>query len=967
MSGPNSTSGNIPYTTNQPVTHSTPQKPNDSGVNPLEGQRYTPESESTPASVSIHMRTPRVQKGVLPQVNREKIVEKLQSGYTTHYAQAEAKRDQLDLAHSLKEIRHYLDNPALAKECTSYSIMWIPDEGEPVSVIPPGKELDDRTKASEIKGMLHGQLDKLDQKFTVSKLQQLEEDIEEQEALMNVAARQLHDMGASLPKLPSRERIVLLGGTSSKGTQPSPPTPLTETGQHTTPPTTPTPVTPPDIPEETKPLQGQFELRLKKPEAPKPFQPLGDEQDEDDLWETFEDTSHNTHPPKREKSDEASKPLLSFDDESDDVLDDVFYPPTRTTERTEHQSGQKPSPNIARPRPKPSNPVPNSIGPLTTRTSAATPYETIYLPAGIDGRHSDIFKPHNSQEDNLIASVNSGNPTLGFADEEQSVGFPPGISDRFNSELKHRGDTSKYGPFHNRMLSNGKLNRLYEATQEDLQISPELAYASVLKSDINRKGKHAGTVIIDVFDSDYPQQNETNQAMIYVVPPDGADYDDPQQYLADCEETAKRLVWTLNRFNINLSEDHQAKHRLGQQPITTLRTCAFGTGSSKHPNVSASEVAGRIARGINAEIETIRQSPLPLTITRVEFEDGASAVFSGPSTPVELSTEILTPTIAPPPPQEPLPPPPPPTPPSKIALQLMECPPQVGTTLDANMGALAKEALRITHPKAVFEQKANPGSLYAGPLHSARKAMLARAITNFHRKHSRDTSAITRDAGYIPDSAIPAVELGVLSTKPAPNAVLNQNGRIGLWLDPNKHLLQKQVPEATAGAIATATTGYNSNPEYNLLDSILKDVELIESKRASAGFDISELETYRLYPNKHAREELGKLCAEYYGMLRAQGDLPPPTTKMGEKPPATFRLSDNKTSVISDLERAFNPTMRQHLEKSDDFYEHQVNQLKSAASVPSTTPEALSSLGFHSEDSGIKTFAKLYTFSRDNN
>ena len=961
MSGPNSTSGNIPYTTSQPVTPSTPEKPNESGVNPLEGQRYTPESESTPAAVSIHMRSPSVQEGVLPKVNREKTINKLQSGYKTHYAQAEAKRDQLDLAQSLREIRLYLDNPALAKVCTSYSIMWIPDEGEPVSVIPPGKELDDRTKANEIKGMLHGQLDKLDQKFTVSKLQQLQEEVEEQESLMNVAARQLEDMGASLPKLPPRERIVLLGGTSGKGTQPSPPTPLTETGQHTTPPTKPTPVTPPDIPEETKPLLGQFELRLKKPEATELFQPLGNEQDEDDLWETFEDRSYDTHPPKREKSDEASKPLLSLDDESDDVLDDVFYP-TRTTERTQHEPRQEPSPHIARPRPKPSNPVPNSIEPLTTRTSTATPYETIHLPAGIDGRHSDIFKPHNSLEDNLIASVNSGNPTLGFADEEQPVGFPPGISDRFNSELKHRGDTSKYDPFHSRMLSNGQLNRLYEATQEDLQNSPELAYASALKSDINGKGKHAGTVIIDVFDSDYPQQNETNQAMIYVVPPDGADYDDPQQYLADCEETAKSLVWTLNRFNINLSEDHQAEQRLGQQPITTLRTCAFGTGSSRHPGVSASEVAGRIARGINAQIETINRSQDPLTITTVEFEDGASAVFSGSSTPLELSTEILTPTIAPPPPQEPLPPPPPPTPPSKVASQLMECPPQVGTTLDANMGALAKEALRITHPKAVFEQKANPGSLYAGPLHSARKAMLARAITNFHRKHSQDTAAGNRDASYIPDGAVPAIELGVLSTKPSPHAVMNKNGRMGQYRGPQDFLIKKQVPEETAKAIAKATTGYQS--DSNLLDLVLRDVELIESMRASPGFDISKLKTYELYPGDDAHAELGELCREYYGMLLKQGDLPPPTARSGKAPVTAFTLS-NAGTPLNSLERSLNPAMRQTLEKNDDFYTRQTDQLKRAASASSSLFGDLSSSGLAPEDKKLETFGKLYTFSEN--
>ena len=239
-------------------------------------------------------------------------------------------------------------------------------------------------------------------------------------------------------------------------------------------------------------------------------------------------------------------------------------------------------------------------------------------------------------------------------------------------------------------------------------------------------------------------------------------------------------------------------------------------------------------------MELLSQSKTPLTIKKVEFADGAFALFSSPPTPVTTVTPptqvtqttpgitMLEPTVAPPPPPKAPLPPPPPAPPSVLALQLNECPAQVGAALDAKMGENAKKALELTHQNTVFESKANPSPLYNGPLHSARKAMLARALTNFHRKHSQDKTVRTRDAGFIPDSVMPAVELGVLHTKPVPNAVLNQNGRIGLWLDPHQQLMNKAVPESTAKAIATATSGYQSDPGANILDLALRDAEIID-------------------------------------------------------------------------------------------------------------------------------------------
>lgn len=735
MSGPNSTSGNIPYTTSQPVTSTPPEKPDESGVNSLGGRRYIQKPETTPAAASIHMRTTREQKGVLPIVNREKAVDELQSAYKTHNAQAESKRDLLDLAHSLKDIRHYLDNPALAKKCTRYSILWIPDEGQPISVIPPGTELNDRTKATEIRGMLYNQLEKLDQKFTGSKLQELQEEIEQQENLMQVAAQKLTNLGAPLPVLPLRERIVFLGDAPTKRKQPAPPTP-----QHG--PSQPSPQTSGVKPTETlhtpkettmpsgkfelhpkrpeaTPLAGRFELRLKTPDAVPHREPFSYEKNEGGFRANFNNLPSSLNRSDDEESlidvGETSTSIAANAKSNDLLLDDSFELPTHDKQPNPKQPEERSSSGIARPRPKSRKPVSNTIGSLPITSPS---------PAPVNG---------NSQ------------------------------------------------------------NKTPTASDDITHISSE--------------------------------------------------------------------------------------------------------------------------------------TPEP--------------------------TGILTPS------NEPLHSPVNPV--SELSLQLNKCTAAVGEAIDANIGKLARETLITVHSKSAFDQKLNTSPLYMGPLHSARKAMLTRAITNFHRKHSQDPLAENRDAMNFEDRVIPVIELGVLSTKPTPHTVMNQKGKRGFWLEAYNHLVEKGVPEVTASAIATSTTGYESDPKSNLLDSIMKDVELIESKRTAAGFDISELDTYRLYPDKGAHEELGKLCHEYYEMLLKQGDLPP-LPKKGSAPVTTFSLSDHGISIGLDIKKDLNPGMRQFLEKSDDFYELQVERLKRAAGI--SPPDELSSLGQIPDKNEPETFGKLYIFSQ---
>ena len=759
MDGPNSTSGKIPDTTSHPATSSLSPSQNQSGVNPLDGQRYTPASESTPAAVSIHMRTPSVQKGVLPQVNREKAIDQLQSSYKTHYAQAEAKRDQLELAHSLKEIRHYLDNPALAKECTSYSIMWIPDEGEPVSVIPPGTELNDRTRATEIRSMLHAQMDKLNQKFTVSKLQQLEEEIDEQEGLMQVAAQRLQEMGASLPKLSPRERIVLLGGASAKGIpvagQPSMSKPLPETGQHT-PSTAGTP--PPKQPLETQEsstLPGQFELRLKKPDMPL-LRPVAE--DSGDFW--------------------------------DDLEDETPFPR------------------------KPQVP-PQSQGSITE------PERRARL-----GEEKTLFGSLKEQEE-------AQKPLIDIGDE---------LDEEFDNELSHPLPQS--------------VKR--KQTPETRHILPHNAGRP--RPKVNHPAPKIGSPL--------------------PVPPSG-DVPAPRSTL-------------LNR------------------PYSTSYSPA----------------------GINAQPPEISRSK-------------ANGVFS---------KQHRSPQDTPVPP------------PSVMAQKLQECPSQIGAKLDANMGQLSSQAIRSIHQR---DKTVNNNPLYNGPLHTARKAMLTRAMTNFHRKHAQDDGVTYKDAMHIPDSAIPAIELGVLSTKTASNAVLKSAGNVAQYNNTREKLIQRKVPEGTASVIATATTGYQSNPEENLLDSILRDVEMMESKRASSRFDICELQAYKLYTSDSARSELRKLCKEYYSMLAKQGDLPP-LSKNAKGVSPSFLITEGDIMINTECTTILNPELRQYHAKRDDFYAHQVNQLKAAvaASSPQTTVNSdnpgWSSFGFSADGAKLETFGKLYTYSQGN-
>ena len=658
MDGPNSTSGNIPGTTSHPVTPSQPPSESQSGVNPLDGQRYTPEPGSRPATVPVHMRTPVVQKGVLPKVNRQKTIDQLQSSYKAHYARAEALRDQLDLACSLKEIRHYLDNPALAKECTGYSILWIPDEGEPVSVIPPGTELNDRSRAAEIRGMLHNQLDKLSQKFTVPKLQQLEEKIGEQEGLMKVTAQQLNDMGALLPGLPPRERIVFLGGTSAKGApvtgQPSTSQPLSQAGQRAPSSTEATSSLQSLESEEVSQLPGRFELRLKKP-GTKSFQPVTKEHDfladseDGDIPVTRQqppETRSPLTPPfisensieKEEalpgssgQQQRESSPLIQFEEEQDDDFSPFSQqstPPDVTSSRP--QKYEPYSPEFARPRPKVKKTAPKVVGPLPATPFEEEPeYSVSFIPAPGNGQPVNIFLRQLALDTKPMASVNPGSQGLGLADESRGDKDKTGL--QFTKVLSRRAAPDEYARFHKKMLTKCDLHHTYDATEVDLADSPGLAASRVLKADFNSDGKNTGTIIIDVFKDKFPNKNSDNLAMIYVVPPDAEDYDDPHRFLADCEETARRLTWTLHTYNMGVRQLHKEGKGKELAEIQTLRTGAFGADQTKFPDIPPALVADLITRGITYQLGTIKKDGDPETIQQVELED-TGGVFSKQNT-----------------------------------------------------------------------------------------------------------------------------------------------------------------------------------------------------------------------------------------------------------------------------------------------------------------------------------------------
>ena len=221
MSGPNSTSGRPPYTTRTPLTQPHAEdEVHPAGVNPRPGQRYTPSSGNRPPSTSIHQRQAQVQSTVMPQVNRERMVGELKNSYIEHFNQAESKQTQLDLAHSIKDVRHFLDNPALAKQCSSFVILWVPDDGDPVSVIPPDTTMDDRTKAHELREKLHNQLNKLDQKFTVTKIQTLVTERDHAKNEMELAAFKLDQMNEPVPLMPAKQRIVYLDSLPNERTTP---------------------------------------------------------------------------------------------------------------------------------------------------------------------------------------------------------------------------------------------------------------------------------------------------------------------------------------------------------------------------------------------------------------------------------------------------------------------------------------------------------------------------------------------------------------------------------------------------------------------------------------------------------------------------------------------------------------------------------------------------------------------------
>lgn len=201
-----------------------------------------------------------------------------------------------------------------------------------------------------------------------------------------------------------------------------------------------------------------------------------------------------------------------------------------------------------------------------------------------------------------MASLNAGDPGLYVGGGTINLAFSGEIAQPEEYTLIHKQAlmAARMGrPVRGGFASTSPV-RLVQVTRSD--------------SDPARGPVGAGTVFLDVFASP-PHGVAENVAMLYLVPPNGADYPQAADFLAAVNAAARMVIAALATYNAAVSAG--AASYAGCPPITDLRSCLFSGGQFRHPRASVDDVARTIAQGFD-EAAGNRTTGLAL----IEFESG---------------------------------------------------------------------------------------------------------------------------------------------------------------------------------------------------------------------------------------------------------------------------------------------------------------------------------------------------------
>lgn len=218
---------------------------------------------------------------------------------------------------------------------------------------------------------------------------------------------------------------------------------------------------------------------------------------------------------------------------------------------------------------------------------------------------SGFTPPFEESPSEAVCSVNAGNGKL-------TVGGG-GINAQFASLLSGAGhDLQAYTTLFSQLLqeavlANDENPKVFVATTLETQLShPDLNFAlcRLPKNKSVFKGTNEGIVFVCTFKEKFPHGNSNNFGFLYVVGPDGSNYDSIDGFLDSVHQVGENLVTALCDYNGMAKRESSKK----MTRIQTCRICLISGGIFKHSGVSKLDVAKSLLNGI---AEGYRHGPAP--------------------------------------------------------------------------------------------------------------------------------------------------------------------------------------------------------------------------------------------------------------------------------------------------------------------------------------------------------------------
>eukprot|EP00375_Theileria_parva_P002532 XP_765211.1 hypothetical protein [Theileria parva strain Muguga] len=236
---------------------------------------------------------------------------------------------------------------------------------------------------------------------------------------------------------------------------------------------------------------------------------------------------------------------------------------------------------------------------------------------------TSTFTPlYDPEPAEFVLSVNAGNPEL-------TVGGS-GVNGAFATLLGELGhDLGSYTSLFKRLAEEARKNNKSDESQHvayEHEPNSQVLFAMCrLPNDPSYfKLPNEGLVFVTLFNNKYPFTNDHNLGFVYVVGPNGANYD-VDGFLESVHKLGDNLVTALCDYN-GMAKRETAK-KLPR--VTLCRLCLVSGGVYKHKDVTKLDVAKSLLNGI---AEGYRHGPTPRF--NFAYDEDVFRIVSLPKYPV---------------------------------------------------------------------------------------------------------------------------------------------------------------------------------------------------------------------------------------------------------------------------------------------------------------------------------------------